>query len=152
MTDRSKIIRQVDFHWSGIVKKEYKTDGAHFRDIVRHTLLGEADDEKNLGSVLRYFEIEPGGYSSLERHRHPHAVIVVRGRGQVILGDRVEPIGHLDCVYVAPGTFHQFHATENEPLGFLCVVDRERDRPLLPTAEERAQLAEHLAVAKLMKT
>jgi len=152
MTDRSKIVRQHDFQWSGIVRKEYKVRDSHFRDITRHTLLGEADDEKSLKSQLRYFEIEPGGYSSLERHQHPHMVVIVRGRGRVILGDSVEPIDHLDCVYVAPGTFHQFHATEGEQLGFLCVVDRERDRPLLPTVEERAKLAENPAVAKLMKT
>jgi quercetin dioxygenase-like cupin family protein len=152
MNDRSKIVRQNDFRWSGVVRKEYKTEGSHFRDIARHTLLGEADEERSLKSVLRYFEIEPGGYSSLERHQHPHVVVVVRGRGRVILGDRVETIGYLDCVYVAPGTFHQFHATEGEPLGFLCVVDRERDRPLLPTVEERAKLAENPVVAKLLKT
>ncbi|MBI2536308.1 MAG: cupin domain-containing protein, partial [Gemmatimonadetes bacterium] len=34
-----------------------------------------------------------------------------------------------DCVYVAPGTTHQFRATGTEPLGFLCMVDRVRDRP-----------------------
>jgi quercetin dioxygenase-like cupin family protein len=152
MADRSKIIRQRDFHWSGIVKKEYKTEGSHFRDIVRHTLFGEANDESGLRCVLRYFEIASGGYSSLERHQHPHLVVVVRGRGHVILGDGVEPVGYLDGVYIAPGTFHQFHATEGEPLGFLCVVDRERDRPVLPTAEERVKLAANPAVAKLMKT
>jgi hypothetical protein len=25
---------------------------------------------------------------------------------------------------------HQFRATGDEPLGFLCVVERERDRPV----------------------
>jgi len=152
MPDRSKIIRHQGFRWSGIEKKGYKTDGSHFRDITRQTLLGEASDEASPSSVLRYFEIEPGGYSSLERHQHPHMVVVVRGRGEVILGDRVEPLEHLDCVYVAPSTFHQFHATEGEPLGFLCIVDRERDRPVLPSPEERAELAANPAVAKRMKT
>jgi quercetin dioxygenase-like cupin family protein len=151
MADRSKVVRQQGFRWSGIVKKEYKTAGSHFQDIGRHTLLGDGADESALSSALRYFEIQPGGYSSLERHQHPHMVVVVRGRGSVILGDRVEPVDHLDCVYVAPGTFHQFHANAGEPLGFLCVVDRERDRPVLPTAEEQEQLAANPTVAKLMK-
>jgi len=152
MADRSTVVRQWDFRWSGVVRKQYKTGGEHFRAITRQTLLGDANDERGLNNLLRYFEIEPGGYSSLERHQHPHMVVVIRGRGRVILGDRVEPIDHLDCVYVAPDTFHQFHATDREPLGFLCVVDRERDRPVLPTAEERARLAENPAVAKLMKS
>lgn len=150
MAERSKVIRQQDFQWSGIVRKEYKADGSHFRDIVRHTLLGEASDEKALKSVLRYFEIQPGGYSSLERHQHPHMVVIVRGRGRVILDDTVEPVGYLDCVYVAPGTLHQFHAAEGEPLGFLCIVDRERDRPVLPTAAERAKLADNPRVRRLL--
>jgi mannose-6-phosphate isomerase-like protein (cupin superfamily) len=34
-----------------------------------------------------------------------------------------------DCVFVAPGEPHQFRADDGEPLGFLCMVDRERDRP-----------------------
>jgi mannose-6-phosphate isomerase-like protein (cupin superfamily) len=75
----------------------------------------------------------------------------VRGCGQVILGDRVETVGHLDCVYVAPLTFHQFHATQPEPLGFLCIVDRERDRPQLPSESELARLRESPSVAQLLK-
>ncbi|MDZ7810340.1 MAG: cupin domain-containing protein [Arhodomonas sp.] len=59
-------------------------------------------------------------------------MVVIRGRGEVILGDRVEPLGLHDVVYIAPHTLHQFQATGEEPLGFLCIVDRERDRPVLP--------------------
>ena len=46
-------------------------------------------------------------------------------------------IGPFDCVYVSPDTVHQFRATGKEPLGFLCVVDRRRDRPV-PVAPEEA--------------
>jgi len=44
--------------------------------------------EEPFNFVTRYFEIQPGGYSTLERHQHPHAVVVIRGRGRVMLGDR----------------------------------------------------------------
>jgi ribulose-bisphosphate carboxylase large chain len=30
---------------------------------------------------VRYFEIAPGGYSTLEKHEHEHVVIPIRGRG-----------------------------------------------------------------------
>ena len=47
----------------------------------------------------------------------------------------------LDLVTVPAWTWHQFRAAADAPLGFLCMVDAERDRPQLPTAEERAALA-----------
>jgi mannose-6-phosphate isomerase-like protein (cupin superfamily) len=56
-------------------------------------------------------------------------VLVIRGRGRVTLGDTSYDIAPFDCVYVSPGVAHQFRATGGEPLGFLCTVDRERDRP-----------------------
>jgi len=33
-------------------------------------------------------------------------------------------------------TWHQFHAAPDEPLGFLCLVTTERDRPQLPASHE----------------
>lgn len=152
MPDRSKVIRHHDHAWDGVPKREYKTDGTHFARISRRTLVGESGDETAPSSILRYFEIEPGGYSSLERHHHPHIVVIVRGSGQVILGDRTEVIAHLDCVYIAPETFHQFHASGSEPLGFLCIVDRERDRPQLPSPDDLDTLRGIPSVARLMRT
>ena len=37
-------------------------------------------------------------------------------------------------------TWHQFRATQGEPLGFLCMVNAQRDKPQLPTAEDLARL------------
>jgi hypothetical protein len=34
-------------------------------------------------------------------------------------------------------TWHQFLADAGEPLGFLCMVPSERDRPQLPTADQQ---------------
>lgn len=153
MTERqaSKVIHGSGFRWRGVPVHAYKTEGSHFRGITRQTLLGEGDDEAALNFVTRYFEIQPRGYSSLERHQHPHAVVIIRGKGEVVLGDRVEPVEPLDCVYVAPQTFHQFHATGDEPLGFLCTVDRERDRPRLPDASELERLERNPAVARRLR-
>jgi mannose-6-phosphate isomerase-like protein (cupin superfamily) len=78
-------------------------------------------------------------------------VVVLRGRGTVILGGRVDDLTAGDCVYVAPQCFHQFHANAGEVLGFLCVVSRERDRPVLPTAEDLARLRAVPQVARLLR-
>jgi quercetin dioxygenase-like cupin family protein len=89
---------------------------------------------------LRYFEISPGGYSTLERHEHTHAVLILRGRGTVRLGNETHAVAERDLVTVDPLTWHQFHAAADSPLGFLCLVSKERDRPRLPTPEELARL------------
>src|SRR5262245_50263399 len=111
MSDPSKVIRGQGFRWDGVAVEEYGAGGGGFRRVGRQVLVGEAAGEEGLHFITRYFEIEPGGYSALERHRHAHSVVVVRGSGKVILGTGVHAIGPMDCVYVAPDCLHQFHAT-----------------------------------------
>lgn len=127
----SKVLKSENFRWSNVPVREYKPaeDGA-FRGVLRQTLLGEGDGELALAFVTRYFEIAPEGYSTLEHHGHPHTVIVVRGGGSVRLGEEVHAIAPFDVIYVAPDETHQFRADRGEPLGFLCIVDRERDRAI----------------------
>ena len=135
MDERSKVLKCAGFRWHAVEVREYKAPGAPFKGVTRQTLLGEGRGEEPFNFITRYFEIQPGGYSTLERHQHPHAVVVLRGAGRVILGERTHEVAPFDCVYVAPGVYHQFQATSAEPLGFLCMVDRERDRPEVAGAE-----------------
>lgn len=130
MMNTSRVIHCENYHWDSVPRKEYKKNSSSFEDISRYSLLG--DEEHTLNMQTRYFEIRPGGYSSLEYHRHPHSVIIIRGSGSVVLGDNVIDIGLHDVVYVAPQTLHQFHADKGDFLGFICIVDRYRDRPMLP--------------------
>ena len=46
----------------------------------------------DLGCELRYFEMAPGGYSTLERHEHMHAVMILRGHGHCLLGGEVRAV------------------------------------------------------------
>lgn len=134
MSDGSKVIKASGFRWQGVPVTAYKELGELFRDVTRQTLVGEGYGEGALPFLTRYFEVQPGGWSTLERHDHPHTVVVLRGRGTVVLENRPHEIGAYDAVYVAPGAAHQFRATGAEPLGFLCIVDRVRDRPV-PVSE-----------------
>ncbi len=130
-------IRQAEpFRWDGVPVLAYKPDETHFRDVTRQVLF----DGEGLGCELRYFEIEPGGWSSLERHRHVHAVLVLRGQGQALVGHQVLDLAPYDLVRVPPLTWHQFRATRGVPFGFLCLVECGRDRPLRPDAAELAAL------------
>jgi quercetin dioxygenase-like cupin family protein len=128
----------ADYRWQGVDLLAYKQDGpAPFRDVTRQVLF----EGGGLPAQLRYFEVAPGGWTTLERHEHVHAVMVIRGRGQCLVGDRAYEIGERDLVDVPPMTWHQFRAAPDEPLGFLCLVAAERDRPQLPQADEAQALA-----------
>ena len=126
-----------DFRWQAVDTLRYKQEGsAPFKDITRQVLFAPADQ----ATELRYFEIAPGGFSTLERHAHTHAVLILRGTGTVQLGSELHAIGQNDLVTIDPLTWHQFRAAADGPLGFLCLVSKLRDRPQLPTDEERAAL------------
>ncbi len=126
-----------DFSWEGVEKRPYKTDaGSPFKGVSRQILFSDAA----LAGELRYFEIEPGGHSTLERHAHLHGVMIVRGSGRCLVGDRVQEIGPMDLITIPGWTWHQFRSAADTPLGFLCLVDAARDRPSLPTAEDLSAL------------
>ncbi|HVS03854.1 MAG TPA: cupin domain-containing protein, partial [Thermoanaerobaculia bacterium] len=107
--------------------RRYKAPDGSWRGVSRHRLAGGAGWP--LAFETRYFELEPGGFTSLEEHDHAHCVVVLRGSGSVILGETERAVGAGDVVYVAPRHPHQFRNGGAEPFGFLCVVDAERDRP-----------------------
>jgi quercetin dioxygenase-like cupin family protein len=111
-----------------VAARSYKEAEASYCEVTRRVLLGPAEGDR-LAFEVRYFEVAPGGWTSLERHRHPHAVVVLAGRGEVRLGTERHPIGPFDAVYVAPEDPHQFRAAPDAKLGILCVVDAERDAP-----------------------
>ena len=128
---------QKDFRWEGVPVHAYKPEGDHFRNITRQVLFGA---ETGAGAELRYFEILPEGHSTLEKHMHTHAVLILRGDGRVLVGDGLFEVRPFDIVRVPPMTWHQFRPSGDSALGFLCQVPAERDRPILPTEEDLRDL------------
>jgi quercetin dioxygenase-like cupin family protein len=131
------------FAWSGVVVQGYRAGNEDlpeqgFRGVTRQTITIGTNEKCDF--EVRYFEIEPGGYTRLERHEHVHSVTVLRGRGYALVGADVHLLGGHDHVYIPPMTLHQFVNDGDEAFGFMCVVDAERDRPLLPEAAELAAL------------
>lgn len=138
MSKKTHIAQTAPFRWEDVPVLAYKEDqGTHFKSVTRQVLFEDGDPA---GVQLRYFEIAPGGHSTLERHDHAHSVMVLRGRGQALVGREIHSLEANDLVRVPPQTWHQFRATTEEPLGFLCLVRSERDRPHQPTAIELAAL------------
>jgi quercetin dioxygenase-like cupin family protein len=149
MSEDAKAFRaaQGQGRWQSVEMLAYKAEhSAPFKDITRQILF----DAPALGCELRYFEMAPGGHSTLERHEHVHAVMILRGEGRCMVGDEVRNVHVHDLVSIPPLTWHQFRASANQPLGFLCMVNRERDRPQLPTDEERQAMRSSPAVATFL--
>jgi len=136
-----------DFRWDDVAELAYKQDGsAPFKDISRQVLF----EEPSLGCQLRYFEMKPAGYSTLERHEHVHAVMILRGHGTCLVGDDVRRVKPRDLVTIPPMTWHQFRADPGEAMGFLCMVNQARDKPQLPTADELAALRKNPRIAAFL--
>ncbi|GAQ94006.1 Cupin domain protein [Thermodesulfovibrio aggregans] len=123
---KSKIIRFRNKRWQNIKSVPYKTKEGNWHSIERFPLI-KTDDAK---FEVRYFEIAPGGCSSLEYHQHSHVVICLKGKGKVRLGKKNHILKYLDILYIAPNEIHQLFNPFREPFGFLCIVDSERDKPV----------------------
>jgi quercetin dioxygenase-like cupin family protein len=113
---------------------EYRTGTA--AGITRQMLIGQAEGTGDF--LLRYFTFEPGGKSALHRHPHQHGVVVLQGRGRVLLGDEWHAIGPGDAICTGSDELHQFEATGPEPFGFICVIPAwaEADACTIPLRTE----------------
>jgi mannose-6-phosphate isomerase-like protein (cupin superfamily) len=146
--DRTIHRKAAGYRWEGVDELPYKEDDrALFKSITRQVLFSDPD----LQGELRYFEVAPGGFSTLERHRHLHAVLILRGRGHCLVGGEVRPIETRDLVTVPAMTWHQFRATAGEPLGFLCMVNANRDKPQLPSADDLERLGADARIAAFLR-
>jgi mannose-6-phosphate isomerase-like protein (cupin superfamily) len=137
-----RIVRAIGAGWEGVEAAGY-TPEAPGTGVARHTLVGERKSnpsEPGPAMELRYFEVQPGAASRLEKHEHEHYVIVRRGLGYAVIGDTATEIGADDVVYVAPLELHQFVNRGDEPFGFYCFVDTCRDYSQAPTPEELTRL------------
>ena len=136
-----------DYRWESVDCLPYKEDEqARFKAITRQVLFSDS----TLAAELRFFEVAPGGFSSLERHQHAHAVLILHGRGQCLIGREVRRLEPHDLVTVPPWTWHQFRAATDAPLGFLCMVNANRDRPQLPSDDDLTNLQADPSIAAFL--
>lgn len=142
------IRRFREYRWDQVERLAYKEESEHFSAVTRQVLFGEA---LGLQAQLRYFEIAPGGYSTLERHRHAHGVMIVRGSGEVLVDRRIEAVTLYDLVSIPSMCWHQFRASRGEALGFLCLVNCERDRPQRPSSDDLADLRRDPDIAEFIR-
>ncbi|HEC22815.1 MAG TPA: cupin domain-containing protein [Chloroflexi bacterium] len=110
------------FRWKGARFRHYG-EGAS-KHATETWLIGKAEGAENF--AIRYYELEPGGHSREEHHPHDHGIVILRGRGQVILSGKPHEIAQGDVIYIPPEEPHQIANTGDEPLGWLCVIPARR--------------------------
>lgn len=119
------------FRWEGRMDRHYKAQGELGFDGVRRVeLIGKNGEQSNFD--LRYFELQPGGFTSLEKHLHTHVIITTCGTGVLRTDQARTQLVPMDIAYIQPLQVHQLRNEASEVFGFFCIVDRERDRPMRP--------------------
>ncbi|MFA5975202.1 MAG: cupin domain-containing protein [Elusimicrobiota bacterium] len=141
--------KKKQYRWGRLPVLAYKEEGTHFKRIRRQILFGEA---QGFCSQLRYFEIASGGHSTLERHRHVHGVMILRGTGKVLIGKDILTVRPFDILYIPPRQWHQFRAGSGPAFGFLCLVNCDRDRPERPTVAALKHLCRTATVSRFIRT
>lgn len=137
------------FTWEGVDTLVYKQDGSPFKDVTRQVLFDGAFD---IPCQFRYFEVKPGGYSTLENHEHTHMVMIFRGKGQCLLGEEVRDVKVGDFIEIPSHTVHQFRANQGDYVGFLCLVNINRDKVKVVTAEEMEAMKQNPTVKAFLES
>lgn len=136
---KSRLMRhRADFSWTGVGTEKYKEEESGWSGVIRRTLVGLGGERAKFH--IRYFELAPGGRTSLERHRHEHVVICARGKGRCRAGRRSFGLSPFDVLYIAPDEAHRLENASDGPFGFFCIVDARRDRPR-PVEEKAGRAA-----------
>ncbi len=107
------------FSWDN-VSIEPHDPSSNDKGVTKRVLISQKEGAPYF--AIRYFEIEPGGWSSSHRHPHDHGVIILKGKGEVLLGDEKTEIGFGDAIYIPPNEMHRFKNIGEEILGFICVI------------------------------
>ena len=102
-----------------VEENEMNVKGAH--DVKVKYLLHAGVGAKRL--QLRLFSIDVGGYTSLEKHKHEHEVLILQGKSLVRGGDSEVIVKEGDVIFIPSWEKHQFKNVGEEELYFLCTKE-----------------------------
>lgn len=109
--------KQNDLKWENVDVRDY---GKEFKGVSRQVFIGPEEDSNNFH--MRYFRLDPGTHSNLERHSHEHGVLILHGSAKLQLNDEFFNVHPNDAIFISGNDLHQFVVEGDEPLGFLCVI------------------------------
>ena len=121
---RFNSIEDGEFRWQDVLVSAYGPENSKADRATRQILIGIGEQSPHFH--MRYFAVQPGGYTSLDQHSHDHGVYILHGRARLRLGNEEHELQTGDVVYIPGNEVHQFFAVGDEPFGFLCVVPAKR--------------------------
>jgi quercetin dioxygenase-like cupin family protein len=121
---RQGTIEDGELRWHDVPVRAYGPENSGADSATRQILIGADENSPNFN--VRYFAVQPGGHTSLDRHAHEHGVYILHGRARLRLEDQEYELNTGDVVYIPGNEVHQFFASGQVPFGFLCVVPARR--------------------------
>ena len=121
---RFNSIEGGELRWQDVPVSAYGLENSRANRATRQILIGMGEQSPHFH--MRYFAVQPGGYTSLDQHVHDHGVYILHGRARLRLGNEEHELQTGDVVYIPGNEVHQFFAIGDEPFGFLCVVPAKR--------------------------
>lgn len=121
---RSSGTKNGEMRWQDVLVRAYGPENSRAEHATRQVLIGVEDSAHHFH--MRYFVVQPGGYTSLDQHAHDHGVYVLHGRALLRLGDDEHEVSIGDVIYISGNEVHQFFTLGEVPFGFLCVVPAKR--------------------------
>jgi quercetin dioxygenase-like cupin family protein len=74
--------------------------------------------------LMRHFTVDAGGFTPFHSHDWEHEVYVLEGNGKVRYEDREEKIAPGDAILIPANRRHQFQASSDGTLKFLCMIPK----------------------------
>ena len=121
---RFNSIEDGEFRWQDVPVSAYGPENSRADRATRQILIGMGEQSPHFH--MRYFAVQPGGYTSLDQHAHDHGVYILHGRARLRLGNEEHELQTGDVVYIPGNEVDQFFAVGDEPFDFLCVVPAKR--------------------------
>ncbi len=112
------------FTWEGARTRMYQNTADN--QVSETWMIGKKEGAENF--AFRYYQLSPGSHSNLEQHPYDHGILILQGKGEVLLSERTSGISRGDIIHIPPNALHQISNTGDAPLGFLCVIPARREK------------------------
>jgi gentisate 1,2-dioxygenase len=145
-----ELIKFNNFKWATVetvVYKKCSINDTTFYNVERQNIITKND----LSFEVRYFECGKNGFTTLEKHQHTHVVMIARGRGKVIIEDKIFDASPFDYFIISEWRPHQLINVSDEPFGFFCTVNSERDKYTLLSEKEISRLIRNIEIAEYIR-
>jgi len=88
--------------------------------VTMKLLVGREDEATSF--AMRHFKVEPNGFTPKHSHDWEHEILVLKGQGELECDGETTTIAKGDGLFIPSNQTHQFRATGDTPLEFLCIV------------------------------